>query len=85
MAVKRWTIGGGYDGALHAVFVFDGPHIPPMERVEVVPAAAYYEAAARIREAPHAWDCATMSPMQPGPCTCWKRDWPEDAWPEDAA
>lgn len=38
MAVQgRWTIGGGYDGARHAVFVFDGPQIPPCQHLPVVP------------------------------------------------
>jgi hypothetical protein len=28
-----------------------------------------------IRRAPHAWHCDARSPMWPGPCSCWKREW----------
>jgi hypothetical protein len=34
---RRWTIGGGYDGARHSMFVFAGPQLPPFEKAEVMP------------------------------------------------
>lgn len=47
---ERWTIGGGYDGAHHAMFVFGGPQLPPCEHIDVVPASRLQEAEER-REA----------------------------------
>jgi hypothetical protein len=43
----------------------EGPFVPepPQGAVEA------------IRKAPHARHCDAGSPMWPGPCTCWKREW----------
>jgi hypothetical protein len=35
----------------------------------------YRAAVEAIRKAPHAQHCEAGSPMWPGPCNCWKRDW----------
>lgn len=43
--------------------------------IDFVPLTAYREAVEALRKAPHASHCEAGSPMWPGPCTCWKREW----------
>jgi hypothetical protein len=54
----------------------DGIHIYAAPKyMEVVPADQLTGAVEAIRKAPHASHCDAGSPMWPGPCTCWKREW----------
>lgn len=41
--MRRWLIGGSYDGAHHTEFVLEGGHLQPFENEVVIPAGVLFK------------------------------------------